>query len=85
MHQPSPGGERVRHHTRQRDWHKGACGGRGGTLWVVALTGRGLDSPKGTLIGLEWQGLAPLAPLTVLPGPLRWACPVQGQENLRAG
>lgn len=85
MHQPSPREERVRHHTRQRDWHEGACGGRGGTLWVVALRGRGLDSPKGTLIGLERQGLAPLAPLTVLPSPPRWACPVQGQENLRAG
>lgn len=36
-----PLGEKARHHTRQRDWHEGACGGRGGTLWVVALTGHG--------------------------------------------
>lgn len=45
-----PQGERVRHHTGQRDWHKGACGGRGGAPWAVALTGReamGLDSRGG--------------------------------------
>lgn len=66
---PAPG-ERVRHHTWQRDWHEGACGGRGGALWAVALTGRGavgLDSPGGTLTGLG-EGLAP-------PGPLSLCCP----------
>ena len=61
-----PQGEGARHHTRQRDWHKGACGGRGGALWAVALTGRGamgLDSRGGgTLTSPGWRGLAPPGP-----------------------
>lgn len=67
-----PQGERARHHIRQRDWHKGACGGRGGAPWAVALTGHGamgLDSPRGAhgpaRGGEGWPHPAPLA---VLPG-----------------
>lgn len=37
-----PQGERARHHTRQRDWHKGACGGWGG-----APLGSGTDRTWG--------------------------------------
>lgn len=44
--------------------------------------GLGLDSPRGTLTGLEWRGLAPLAPLTVLPGPPRLAPVVLGRQGL---
>lgn len=68
-------------------WHP--VGGGTDRTW-----GWGLDSPRGTLTGLEWRGLTPLAHLTVLPGPPRLVSGVLGRQglarsrsmgNLRAG
>lgn len=56
---------RGRDTTHGSDWHEGACCGRGGALWAVALTGHGaleLDGRGHARSGLVWGGLPHPAP-----------------------